>query len=1802
MRADAHANAEPAALVRRHMEDRVRHFIAGQTLDVYQGLRSVSTQVSESYRSRAVVELVQNAHDAHVPRGDIVHGRIRISLDQHEGKHGHLYVANGGCGFSQSNFSKLCGVATSTKRVSDGIGYKGVGFLSVFQVCAYPEVYSARAGAAPRGSFDGFRFRVPNDVDLRKELDALDLTAFASSIVQEMPRILLPIPMATTPDTCQSFAEEGYATVVRLPLKNDEACADVRKQIEALTQEEAPFHLFLDRLSEISITICGRGERVERHFRREPRQVCQREGIDISEIEVSGARRLLVASTVIPHSSFLDVIDEDIRSERIAKTWADWRGGARIDVALPIDGSSLEGRLYNFLPMNAGAQSPLPGHLNAPFHTSIDRGTLTKDVAFNEFLLNCAADLCVRTAGVLRDQRPSYAIYAVPDLLCWRNEHRSRVLRALSVRNGSLEDCQFVPVIGPRGRGVTWRTFGQASIWDDVGEFLSAHRIAREAGATVVLPRLGKERLRRLQEFCARDVDLKPDLSLVANWVERVAARLLERHKSLRRYREWNGLYKALASMFEECPEQLAGRRIMLAANDSLVRAETVEHRLARRRRSALFFPPTRGSEPQLKSQLPKAVRRRINFLHPRLECSRERTSHAEVRRFFESNQLVRRHDAREFLRVLAGAMADPGRIRDVDAFRWSALQVALDMVEPAEVGGWLSELGVLVPTASGWQRGDRAYLGRDWPRQEERLGTAGDDLERLVSESHGESSQLGDVADALVAPISDWKMGLHSYTRCKQFLVACGALDHLRPSSVGRGRPPKVRGWQLVEELIRWSGLSERSRQLWRKALQPDAARLPSRTTLYSAEVPIWCLPCQDDYARFSDKARRLYARQVMSLLNAFIQGMTCHVFRPDYSWATNRTAWLTPLASFLMHEAWVPVVRNRNRVTFVAASEAWIPDGDAPQKPPGFLQCATPDFVDVFNQNDEARVVLQKKCGLKSLNAKGSATSLVDTLGVAVAEGLVHLDEQPVFEKLYERAWGDAVDIARGRDQPLTPSHLVAVEAGRLTAVPVSEGADADAPADGDSAQSHEATRRVWLDDARSPLAGHMLAEAGRLMFPGRLDASGRVAQWLADTYPTLVRRASESDIAVVVDGERFVPSKRIPPLVDEIGPWLPEFVAVAADLRARFARLKTDELMAKVRRIRLKRAERIVLKIGHDVAPLPAFARGCVFCNDSQAPTIIFEEQADERPLKLLSRLASVLDEALNGRSQLATAVSAGALELAERYAETITPTDDDYAAIFHQPIARVRSVMDVVRSELQHVLYGLRPLVWMAAGPAGVDRFDQKVVSARTEEEIRAAVHAVAGPAVRANEWIEACKAAITGEDIAVALGVDLTHYNEAADDLGPQYRRLDFSTEHASKFIRYLTDRNRAMKESIRVHFLDAFDTKQDLRTYAAIRDSTPEPDPVWGTTLVALTEEEMERRLSAHLSACDVVLIDQADWLAPPIVDVREQNRAVVRQLVESAAPRVRAWCEKNEHAIPEGWLNSNVIRAITGLMDDQGWLDFRSLSASSALDCVQNAGIWPTGMPLTMSLEELQLSAAELDEEHRRARRRRKRDERAQRTVTVYGHDIVEGETTGNQISDLIVPHLGRNERLRQSTFEIARLQHSLVSQGDRNGGGGGGGGRGDRQETPAAKRRLIGFVGELIAFEWLKLQFGSDLVTETCWVSRNRERLYPGNGDDTKGYDFEVRTKAREWHFEVKATSGSDRIIELGVTEIADAERCRADRTRRYRILFIENALAPQNARLYMLPNPRSERGKVGYRQVSRTGLKLAFDLAIG
>ena len=137
-------------------------------------------------------------------------------------------------------------------------------------------------------------------------------------------------------------------------------------------------------------------------------------------------------------------------------------------------------------------------------------------------------------------------------------------------------------------------------------------------------------------------------------------------------------------------------------------------------------------------------------------------------------------------------------------------------------------------------------------------------------------------------------------------------------------------------------------------------------------------------------------------------------------------------------------------------------------------------------------------------------------------------------------------------------------------------------------------------------------------------------------------------------------------------------------------------------------------------------------------------------------------------------------------------------------------------------------------------------------------------------------------------------------------------------------------------------------------------------------------------------------------------------------------------------------------------------------------------------------------------------------------------------------------------------------------------------------------AQKHATGFVGEILAFEWLKSQYEG--VTEECWKSKYRDLVFGGtSGDDSLGYDLEVFLKNKSsYMFEVKATTGTDCVIELGATELETSQRYA--RTNRYRILFVPNALDASQRRIFVLPNPFSKRGR-GMFRATGTGIRFRF-----
>ncbi|MFC4910771.1 sacsin N-terminal ATP-binding-like domain-containing protein [Actinomadura gamaensis] len=162
------------------------------------------------YRDRVVVELAQNAADAALRAG--VPGRLRLAL-----RGDVLTAANTGAPLTAEGVEALSTLRASAKRDEAGsVGRFGVGFAAVVSVSDEPSISSASGGVA--WSLERARTLVADVPELAAELSARS---------GHVP--LLRLPFAE--DEAHVAVPEGFATVVRLPLRDGTAVDRVRAQL-----------------------------------------------------------------------------------------------------------------------------------------------------------------------------------------------------------------------------------------------------------------------------------------------------------------------------------------------------------------------------------------------------------------------------------------------------------------------------------------------------------------------------------------------------------------------------------------------------------------------------------------------------------------------------------------------------------------------------------------------------------------------------------------------------------------------------------------------------------------------------------------------------------------------------------------------------------------------------------------------------------------------------------------------------------------------------------------------------------------------------------------------------------------------------------------------------------------------------------------------------------------------------------------------------------------------------------------------------------------------------------------------------------------------------------------------------------------------------------------------------------------------------------------------------------------------------------------------------------------------------------
>jgi hypothetical protein len=1751
----------------------------------HRSVKNLIEETTHEYGGRFLLELLQNAHDAH--DGEDSRGQVLMWLDRDENGHGVLYVADRGRGFDDESFNAICKLAQSNKTVGEGIGNKGVGFKSVLQICEWPEIYSCNPVAPDR---DGYCFRFAAEADLRRM--APDDEAFRRVQV-DVSAYTVPVPITTPPKAVRGLRDQGFRTVMRFPLRSEVAAAEVEKRFVELERNSVPVMLFLRRMGALRLRrVGGEAPDTDVTLSREvqPLSVATtEEPLTAAVVTVDEQQRFFVVSRDVDPAALEAALRESVDAELLNSKWLDWTTPTHVAAAVPRDSAVEDGRLYTYLPMGPESAAPLPGHLHAPFHTDFARRSLIRDHPLNSMLFDVVAALALDAnklllSGSLAIPGAEARSVAV-DLVSWSGPGVEHLARAADRQSVLLPSATG----GVIALSDAWR-WPQADC-----EVLTPELAERAAGMACLPPSLGGKRLERLRQT-ARALGESIDLAgeMLAETVEAMAEWCAREQLPIH---GWNALYDDIAVLFERGADarHLGGRRILLHEDRELTPCLEPPDpaslkpggrpRSARRKDPTPFFPPmgqvTEGEEevdPDIDLTLPRGLKDRIVLLHPELTWHDENRKVTRARSFLVNNNLVSRFDVRSLVEHVRSVLtATTGRRVHAEALRFLyALQRGGRAVPD------LTGVGVRLPTVGGeWLVADAVLFSSAWP------DTNGTLLESVTAVEEEVSSELSQMARRLLVPPSELLRPSDNVQDWVEFLRKLGVRDELPARHVWESR--KLNGNRLWRDpLASNESVPPGITMAW-KAHLAERSRAQHPGTPYGTRMPITWLPGQDCQEFLPVPAREAYAKLVLIGLSTWPDNYLEMVWERDRDYGYKDPQRVpTPLGTFVRTAAWLVVDDPRTQgQRFEVPQRTWHFRGDRDGFPPRFAPFLRRDLRTVVDDHPRTAKRL-RRFGMPTWNEPDDGAHQLDHLAKLLDSGLVEANLVPALRNTYRDTWNVLLGQSDGADQlDQWLDSLIVSTAGCPQVRRVSDFAP-EAPLVITEHADDDFLRQVVADFEYPVLHLDRYADTVR-------DALAEGA----------AVRPEQLNIRILLNGAEFAPTGDASLLVEEL-PWLVTAVVALLEHRAppheRPGETRLAEIATTLAAIRFVVAEDVAVRVADVGRPAPARLRGVLPVPDARHPTLVFAgppesfrmtwdlvDAAAEPVLRLVEHARSA--------SLLRLAVS----RLRQRGAGPGDPLDGDTLAdaceVEPEALAYTTNHLGTGPRE---TLTRLRPVAHHLWGPEAAAALDFAMSTHDanpTESAVRNAVRAAAVPgAFDPDLLFEAAQRANSLDELRTALGISLAQINHALEAVSPGAPPIDYGAQHEETFrmVVQRPDNRLALLNRLRwalldehaaVRPIDGWEELRDLTTLRPLEEWRYARDEVTAVEVIGAAEEQLAHRVGKALPADGPKLV-QVD-------KVREANRILAEEVLREAAPTVQAWCRKNGGDGPAVDLSSTSVLPAVNALAAVGALDFTRLDRDLLIAWLRVVRVWPAAMPASTELDQLGLTDQDLRAEKSDEERRAEEQRRARRVLDVDG-TVLDLRDGLENLRRSLEESLDNTPGFLATRAQVAPLR-AVGSAGSR------GAQPGSRSAEPvsrpsAEQLSAIGFAGEWLAYQWLLRRY-PDQVTEDSWVSTNRAVCFTGNpGDDGCGYDLEVPFRGGNRMYEVKATTGDGGEIQLGESEV----RCAQENARnnRWRLLVVTHAL-DRSRGIIQLPNPFSTTSRDLFAFVGQ-GIRLRYATA--
>jgi len=1795
--------------------------------DVYAQNKSVAEHTAADYHGRFLIELVQNANDVH-ERGQH-NGQIEVLLVEDEGDFGTLYVANFGKPFAHDNVVALSRIGMSTKPPGESIGNKGLGFRSVSHVCDAPEIYSQAPDAIGGPTFEGYCFTFARSEDLSSRIDDPTVLAFAQS---DLPMFFLPIPLGTQPAIIVDYAARGFSSVIRLPLRDSDSQQTARDEVAALGDDSAPLLLFLERIKKLDARVQSRaGETFSRITIERHEEAITSAPIAASIVTLSGAHWLLVRDHA-PEVLIQRAVEDGVKAKQLHSSWKDWSGIGEVGLAVPLNHEISSPRLYTFLPMGEGATAPFQGHLHGSFFPSSNRKALDAGVALNRLLLTQAVTLAAKTVLWLadRDASRSHSVLtaiarakASVDLLVWTNPSSLIAAKSpserldLTARSAGeiarLSGQEFgstpvIPCTVTLGGllSVGWRRPRAVRASFEASTTFDLSAVAKH-GATIsppiapLLPELMAERIARLTPFLRQHA---PNLYLdrltpleCGQIAGEVAGTLRAGKRPATSH--WTAFYRDLPSFMKEGPETLAGLRVILC-DDGTVRAGRTDvqmdgelPRVRRRRRKgeqiepSLFFPPAprpsgeNAEIPLEQLRVPAPLAAHFAFAantlpwHGELRAAREFLERGQVAAYDGETVLTRISQV-----VNAGASVEEA----LAGLRWAfAIWRRAQVTRSIKVD---SSYRLLVPTADGMIHATEAVFSETWP--DELLGRR---LNALFSAAPPDVADFASYRKRLLAPTSHRAFKGHA-TLWAEFLRGLGVGSGLR--ALPLPTMPLTRSYEVTSfGFAKKLGLSDAAIADWKRDVSTFNKESLSHaySTNYKFANALWHLPGQSDHERFSDDCREIYAGLVIEWLAGAGKELLRGNLRHEH-YANDQYPWSTPAGAFVRSSTWLPaddpssegLVRR-----FYRPSDVWVSSNE---RFPFYLrQVAVAIGRIIDRRQPDALKKLRIFGQLRLLNDPVIALDQAGFLASQYAAGTVRPHYEQQLANLYNATWKviadrHAADTHANGKAPNDMPILVRRRADLAVIIPAKE------------------TAPLYVRDSDDDLAPSLVASIDGLLLDIKGADRARVGAAAEGLFGKKVSRLSKMRYDVKIDDVVIDDIETGETALDQC-PWLRVMLAVAMEgLRGTDAsQLPSDRglVLERLSNVALVAAEDIAFEINDQRIMAPGDRPAYVF-QRSDRPTLIATRVGDPLTWHGLQLCLPAICEAIdlypvaNGMRLLTYVLAAAGEKINE------LSLDEDVISRLGRTLqleeGSVASVQHLVGERVDLRMPWIRAAIHYGSGPEALndcDRFEAEhgADPARLLAELMPLITVAS---TDADALLNACRQAQSATQFRELLDFDFARFNESLEETGSE--PLTYPAVHASQFLNYVIEHETSILEALRnavAPRLDAFTPAPD---YAQLRDAlrSMKPDSAWLRLYHFVPEVALEEHLARWLESAGAPAIGKNPQALLDLADVRSANLSAIGRFAAAAAPIVRAWWKGPPSSIPDYWRESKTAEHyIRAKLDAIGALDFKPMDETTLIVWCVELGLWPDGMDPTLDRDALGIGTGAIDAALKEAQREAEERAAKARSVRVNGRDVDPEHADWTDISAEIAARLSKQVKSARLTIptELASLEKRTnkppTNPNPRDVPPG-------PDRTPQAKKDMIGRLGELVVYHWLKDRFRNQDI-DKAWVSRFGALQKGKTWSDDLGYDFKLKHDHRTWLIEVKASQGDRCQFEMGETEVRSArEAARSRSGQRYVVIYVANPATSNATRVDILPNPMSEKAD-GILRLLGEGVRFGF-----